>query len=142
MVIAPSGLKAARYLKKKYGIPYETDYPLETLPEWEKISTHISELEGKKILIVHQQMLANALRTRILGQVSADVTVGSWFSMDKKERKEEGILLKEEDQWISLIDENEYDVIIADKLFARAVPKFDGEYWNLPHFAVSGKRKG
>lgn len=142
LVIAPSGLKTARYLEKKYGIPYETDYPLETLPEWEMISSDIPELDGKKVLIVHQQILANALRDRILSRVSADVTVGSWFSMDKKERKEEDLILKEEDQWISLIDENKYDVIIADGLFARAVPKFDGEYWNLPHFAVSGKRKG
>lgn len=142
IVIAPSGLKTAKYMEKKYGIPYETDYPLETLPEWEMIFSRIPELEEKKVLIVHQQMLANALRDSILGQVNADVTVASWFSMDKKERKEEDIFLKEEDQWITLIDENEYDVIIADGLFARAVPKFTGEYWILPHFAVSGKRKG
>ena len=38
--------------------------------------------------------------------------------------------------------EEKYDVVIADNLFARAVPEYAGEYWNLPHFAVSGKRKG
>lgn len=142
LVIAPSGLKAARYLKKEYKIPYETGYPLETLPEWKEFALKISGLEGKKVLIVHQQILANALRQKIREQVPANVTVASWFAMDKMEKEEGDIFLKEEDQWVSLIKEEKYDVVIADNLFARAVPEYQGEYWNLPHFAVSGKRKG
>lgn len=142
LVIAPSGLKAARYLEKEWGVPYETGYPLETLPEWKEIASKISGLKGKKVLIVHQQILANALRKRIQEQVPVNVTVASWFEMDKMEKEEGDIFLKEEDQWISLMKEEKYDVVIADNLFARAVPEYAGEYWNLPHFAVSGKRKG
>lgn len=142
LVIAPAALKTARYLKKQYGIPYETGYPLETLPEWEKIVARIPELEGKRVLIVHQQILANALRDRIISRVNAAVTVGSWFSIDEKEKKEGDLVLKEEDQWISLIADKQYDVIIADGLFERALSGYEGEYWGLPHFAVSGKRKG
>lgn len=142
LVIAPSGLKAARYLEKEWGVPYETGYPLETLPEWKEIASKISGLNGKKVLIVHQQILANALRKRIREQVPVNVTVASWFKMDKMEKEEGDIFLKEEDQWISLMKEEKYDVVIADNLFARAVPEYAGEYWNLPHFAVSGKRKG
>ena len=94
------------------------------------------------MLIVHQQILANALRKRIREQVPVNVTVASWFELDKMEKEEGDIFLKEEDQWISLMKEEKYDVVIADNLFARAVPEYAGEYWNLPHFAVSGKRKG
>lgn len=142
LVIAPSGLKVARYLEKEWGVPYETGYPLETLPEWKEIASKISGLNGKKVLIVHQQILANALRKRIREQVPVNVTVASWFELDKMEKEEGDIFLKEEDQWISLMKEEKYDVVIADNLFARAVPEYAGEYWNLPHFAVSGKRKG
>lgn len=142
LVIAPSGLKAARYLEKEYGIPYETGYPLETLPDWGEIAPKIAGLEGKRVLLVHQQILANRLRETIREQVSAKVRVASWFELDKKIKEEGDISLKEEDQWISLIKEEKYDVIIADPLFARAVPEYEGEYWNLSHFAVSGKRKG
>ena len=35
LVIAPAGLETARYLKKKYGTPYEAEYPLATIPGWD-----------------------------------------------------------------------------------------------------------
>ena len=65
IVIAPAALPAARYLKEKFGSPYRTDYPLETLPAWGEILGHLSDMAGKRILIIHQQMLANALREYI-----------------------------------------------------------------------------
>ena len=94
LVIAPSGLKAARYLEKEWGVPYETGYPLETLPEWKEIASKISGLNGKKVLIVHQQILANALRKRIREQVPVNVTVASWFEMDKMEKEEGDCLVQ------------------------------------------------
>lgn len=140
LVIAPAGLAAARYLQKEYGVPYEAEYPLELLPGWQELSAAINNMKGKKVLIVHQQVLANTLRKEILSRGSADVTVASWFALEKEWKQEKDVLLKEEDQWVSLIDKNEYDWIIGDGLLERALTDYKGHYWNLPHFAVSGKR--
>lgn len=140
LVIAPAALAAARELERSAGVPFETGYPLETLPGWSEIENRMTDWSGKKVLIVHQQMLANALREQILTCGDADVTVASWFSLDREFRREGDLLLKEEDQWIQLVREGQYDVICADPLFFAAAPFFEGERWEIPHFAVSGKR--
>ncbi len=74
LVIAPAGLKAAQYLQKKFGTPYEVAYPLagEILAkQLEKQGMTVKDLIGKKILIMHQQVLANSIRQEIQKAVCA-----------------------------------------------------------------------
>ena len=140
LVIAPAGLEAARYLKKKYGTPYEAEYPLATIPGWDVFWENVTKKERKKVLIVHQQVLANTLRDVIRRESGAEVTVASWFMMDKDLKEDGDVHLREEDQWISLVKDGGYDLIIGESLFMRAVPDYAGDHINLTHFAVSGKR--
>ena len=141
LVIAPSGLRAAKYLQKHFGVPYTCGYPiLEDV--WH---TPEKEMAGKRILIVHQQVLANELRNRIrktLGREKlpqADITAATWF-MQKRELKEEGDrIIPDEDRFVEMIETGSYDVIIADRSLKKAVSGFDGEWIHLPHFAVSGE---
>ncbi len=140
LVIAPSALPAARALKKRFDIPYEADYPLETLPGWEAMEEHFPSMKGKKILIVHQQILADSLRRRILSMADARVTVASWFIMDQEYLQPGDTWIREEDQWISFVSEGKYDVIIGDPLLAAALPDYEGQWLGIDHFAVSGKR--
>ena len=141
VVVSPAALKAAQYLQKKFGTPYEIAYPLapELVPEM--------DYRGKKILIVQQQVIANAVRKEIekrTGEKEAITTV-TWFM-----RKEEiltdlnvdaadDISLKEEDDFISLVEKEGYDVIFADPCMERMIPGFEGVFIPLTHFAVSGK---
>lgn len=215
IVVSPAGIAAAKYLQQKFGTPYELFCPPEIIPEWkerkeqaeqkahkeqieqkmQKEQTaemlNVEELSEKKILIVHQQVLANTLREelistcmkenmnekaklkvqqssvsdseeragiidiklpdmeasgdkisdeRMIGQ-KINIDVASWFMMDKKQKGENDILFKEEDDWIAYIKENEYDIIIADSLLKKAVPFYKGEWYDLPHFAISGKKR-
>lgn len=215
IVVSPAGIAAAKYLQQKFGTPYELFCPPEIIPEWkerkkqaeqkahkeqieqkmQKEQTagmwNVEELSEKKILIVHQQVLANTLREelisnymkenmnekaklkvqqssvsnseekagitdiklpdvvtsgdktsdeRMIGQ-KININVASWFMMDKKQKEENDILFKEEDDWIAYIKENEYDIIIADSLLKKAVPFYKGEWYDLPHFAISGKKR-
>lgn len=140
LVIAPAGLEAARYLKKKYGTPYEAEYPLAAIPGWDAFWENVMQKERKKVLIVHQQVLANTLRDAIRKESNAKVTVASWFMLDKELKEDGDVHLREEDQWISLVREGGYDLIIGENLFMRAVPDYAGDHINLTHFAVSGKR--
>lgn len=141
VVVSPAALKAVQYLQKKFGTPYEIAYPLasELVPE--------VNYQGKKILIVQQQVIANAVRKEIekrTGEKEA-ITTATWFM-----RKEEiltdlnvdaadDISLKEEDDFISLVEKEGYDVIFADPCMERMIPGFEGVFIPLTHFAVSGK---
>ena len=141
VVVSPAALKAAQYLQKKFGTPYEIAYPLvsELVPE--------VNYQGKKILIVQQQVIANAVRKEIEKRTGEKetITTATWFM-----RKEEiltdlnvdavdDISLKEEDDFISLVEKEGYDVIFADPCMERMIPGFEGVFIPLTHFAVSGK---
>lgn len=141
VVVSPAALKAAQYLQKKFGTPYEIAYPLapELVPEM--------DYRGKKILIVQQQVIANAMRREIEKRTGEkeEITTATWFM-----RKEEiltdlnvdaadDISLKEEDDFISLVEKEGYDVIFADPCMERMIPGFEGVFIPLTHFAVSGK---
>ena len=140
VVIAPSALPAARYLKRNLGIPYEIHYPLETLPAWPEIVRLTEEDKPGRILIVHQQVLAHVLRNYIRAHLEVQVTAASWFDMDEELTREGDIRLKTEDQWIRLVRDGHYDLIIGDISFKKAVPDYQGAWINLEHFAVSGRR--
>ena len=137
LVVAPAALETAKYLEKEFGTPYEVGYPFvdELIPEL--------DYERKKILIIHQQVIANAIRQEIRirsdEQQNTEVTVASWFMM-KSEFSEEGDLsLKEEKDYCKLVQNGNYDIVFADENMRGLVPGFKGTFVNVRHFAVSGK---
>lgn len=136
LVVAPAALETAKYLEKEFGTPYEVGYPFvdELIPEL--------GYERKKILIIHQQVIANAIRQEIRtrsNEQNTEVTVASWFMM-KSELSEEGDLsLKEEKDYCKLVQNGNYDMVFADENMRGLVPGFKGTFVNIRHFAVSGK---
>lgn len=136
LVVAPAALETAKYLEKEFGTPYEVGYPFvdELIPEL--------GYERKKILIIHQQVIANAIRQEIRtrsDEQNTEVTVASWFMM-KSELSEEGDLsLKEEMDYYKLVQNGNYDIVFADENMRGLVPGFKGTFVNIRHFAVSGK---
>lgn len=136
LVVSPAGLKAAQYLKERFGTPYEVYYPLvsDILQEED-----FENLEGKKVLIIHQQVIANSIRNEIHKNANSDIMVASWFMLKEELKETQDISLTEEDQFVELIEQGNYDVIIGDNMLKRAIPNFKGKYVEAPHFAVSGK---
>ena len=136
LVVAPAALETAKYLEKEFGTPYEVGYPFvdELIPEL--------GYERKKILIIHQQVIANAIRQEIRtrsDEQNTEVAVASWFMM-KSELSEEGDLsLKEEMDYCKLVQNGNYDIVFADENMRGLVPGFKGTFVNIRHFAVSGK---
>ena len=136
LVVAPAALETAKYLEEEFGTPYEVGYPFvdELIPEL--------GYERKKILIIHQQVIANAIRQEIRtrsDEQNTEVTVASWFMM-KSELSEEGDLsLKEEKDYCKLVQNGNYDMVFADENMRGLVPGFKGTFVNVRHFAVSGK---
>ena len=157
IVVSPAALKTAKYLEQTFGTPYEVGYPIveELVPKL--------DYQGKKILIVHQQVIGNAIRAEIRSRCQeagkaaceeknadvchdTEITVASWFMM-KPELSETGdISLREEDDYMELVRAEDYDIVFADPMMKRmtedAYKKTDKIFVNVTHFAVSGKLRG
>lgn len=136
LVVAPAALETAKYLEKEFGTPYEVGYPFvdELIPEL--------DYAGKKILIIHQQVIANAIRQEIRtrsNEQNTEVTVASWFMMKSELSEEEDLSLKEEMDYCKFVQNGNYDIVFADENMRGLVPGFKGTFVNVRHFAVSGK---
>lgn len=134
IVVSPAALECARYLEKTFGTPYEVGYPLveELVPDM--------EYAGKKILIVQQQVMAGSIRAELRKRGGdGKITVASWFSMEKDLLEEGDVSLKDEEDYMDLVEKGRYDVIFADPCMKRMEKTFSGVFVDAVHFAVSGK---
>ena len=133
LVISPAGIKAAEFLERRFGTPFEVGFPC--LPE--SVCKEAGSLSGKKVLIINQQFAANALRERISG---CEVDCATWFMLDKCYANEGDFRITSEDVLSEHIAGRGYDVIIADSDFKRALRGFAGEFIDFPHYAVSARK--
>lgn len=129
LVIAPSGIKAAKLLNERFGTPFEVGYPcVEDIPD----------INGSRVLVIHQQFYANALRRKLRKQ-GCEVTAASFFTMLDEYKEPSDIHLADEDDLTELVTGGSFDTVIADGRFERLLGGFEGRFIPLPHFAVSGK---
>ena len=134
IVVSPAGLKAAQYLQKTIGTPYEQRYF-----GLSRVVPDNSVFAGKNVLIVHQQTAAHAMRMLAEEAGAAYVTTATWFMAAPTHPDEGDILLREEEEFRKLADNNDFDIILGDAYFQKALPHFQGMYIDFPHFAVSGR---
>ena len=128
LVIAPSGLKAAKLMNERFGIPFEASYPFADIPEG---------ISGR-VLVAHQQFAANAIRAN-LEKKGCDVVCASWFNLKSEYAVEGDIHIKGEEDFYELAVGGGFDFILADEFFKRAARGYSGKWIDLPHFAVSGR---
>ena len=134
IVVSPAALEAAKYLERTYGTPYEVGYPL--------VDELIFDMDyhGKKVLIVHQQVIGSAIREEILKKApDTQITVASWFMVKPELRKDGDLHLRDEEDYIQLVESGDFDVIYADRCMERMTPEFSGTFVDTVHFAVSGR---
>lgn len=132
IVISPSGLKMARYIEDKFGVPYRCECPFTS----GNVASAKDRLTGLKVLVVHQQFAANSIRDYLS---ESDVDVATFFTLNKDMAEDGDVHIDTEKQFIELIENGSYDAVICDELLRRVVSKDSyGEWINLRHFAVSG----
>lgn len=132
LVISPSGLKAAEYLHDTFGTPFTVGFPV--LPQ--NVTEQAKRLSGRRVLIVHQQFAANALREYIK---NCDEICGTWFMHESRYEQNGDLYFRSEADFRAAADN--MDVVIADPMLRRCVPDFQGEWIDFPHYAVSGSAK-
>ena len=132
LVVSPAGLEAAQWLERRFGTPYDVDYPLvdDLIPH--------GAWTGRRVLVIHQQVAANAIRTRLLGRGAADVTVASFFMQPDELRHEGDLHLREEGDVAAVVRATRPDAILADASLRALVPDFAGDFYDETHYALSG----
>ncbi len=143
LVVSPSGLRAARELKKRFGTPYTCGDPL-IGDVWDDLLSKQpdlpQQLRGKRVLILHQQIRANALRDRIRQETeAAEIHAATWFRLVRSLAETGDFKIREEDEFFDRVVGGQYDVIFADPSFRKPLRTWDGLFVDLPHFAVSGQ---
>jgi nitrogenase molybdenum-cofactor synthesis protein NifE len=133
IVVSPSGLKAAGYLKEVFGTPYVIENPLapDFLPDM--------EFMHQNVLILQQQVSAYTLRKELRARGAGTVTAADFFGQIAEIAEEGDIRLTDEHQCEALLRNGRFDVIIADPVFRKMTGKTDAVFIEYPQFAVSGK---
>ena len=134
IVVSPAGVPSAEYLQTRVGTPYEIRFPMTDFP------LSGEDLTDARILIVQQQVYAHSLREKLRAQGAAAVTCATWFMQLSRLKEPDDVHLVEEDDFVDLVRDGGFDVIIADDTMAPMVPDFSGRWVSSAHFAVSGKQ--
>ena len=141
-VVSPAGLAAAKYLNERFGIPYEVSFPADPMILLEDNPADGTGLPGQdaQILVVHQQVLANAIRDALKkAHISGTVTAATWFDLKDELAVDGDVRLKEEDDFTALVREKHWDMIIADPALRPMAAGYQGRWIEAFHFAVSGQ---
>ncbi|MBI9109308.1 MAG: hypothetical protein JEZ04_21355 [Spirochaetales bacterium] len=159
LVVSYSGLKAARYMKKKYGIPYIagvpagrqfSDHLVEMLKSPESEVPVVPEVQPstqrgvKRALIIGDQIWSMSIKAYLgLEKEITDVYTASFFSLDPVYRSETDLIIDSEKQLKQLISRLKPDLIIGDPLcegfIEKSSPSSDIEFIGIPHPAVSSR---
>ena len=133
IVTAPCGLRAAQYLERTFGTPYEIAVP----GIYEHLNLDELDLQDKKVLIIHQVFAAEALKNELQKRNdSCQVQVGSFFNRFAAA----DFKFDSEAELRRVFAENCFDLVIADTAFKRVVNDlYSGKWCEFAHFAVSGK---
>ncbi len=137
VVMAPSGLSAAKLLQRRFGTPYS----FATLDDLQRASLAqaLPPVEGKRVLVVDQQVAAAALREELLSHGASEVVCATWFMQVDELTQEGDVHLREEDDFEELVYGGAFDVLVGDPTLWRIASRFEGLTVDVPQFPVSGR---
>ena len=163
LVVSSSGVEAAQYMKKTYGIPFICGTPvgdggivlrrvnafLKGEPYTENESSSCPNDEAcERILIAGDQIISNSIRNYIEEKCRNNgkkvaVCVGTLFDVFPDLQRENDIAFKNELELRKFLNSGKTDKIIADplieQLLTEEIRKSGVQFFGLPHTAVSSR---
>ena len=145
LVVSVSGLSAAAWLRDRFGIPFRAGNPAAEETARRMLSAHCADttdhgVKGLRVLIVHEQITANAVRNVLRSAGAAKVDVATFFDLHRELAEPGDAAMREESDFEALVLRGGYDRIWADAVLRPLLPEgYRDRIVELPHFAVSGK---
>jgi len=96
-----------------------------------------------KVLIIGEQIGANSLRQCLSSDFNIEaVQIASFFGIDQEHMKSGDQELAGEDDLQSLLDDNDYRIVIGDPFFQSFIkPEKCTDFWAIPHMPISSQFK-
>ena len=143
IVVSLSGLDTAEYIQQKYGIPFVCVMPLGSGQNLKDKINGTEKLtavhDGKKVLIIHEQVFSNSLRECAEKIGSSQITVGSMLDLDSRLSRDGDLDLPDEKSVRNAVNSGEYSLVCGDPEIKKLIKRDDVDFLPLPHAAVSSK---
>ena len=144
LVATVSGLAAAKWMEKRFGIPFRCANPAveeKVRGILEKQGTDASRMHAARILVVHEQITAGAVRSALRSAGADKVDVATFFDMADEIAQKDDKVMREETDFAKVVSEGGYDEVWADPALRPLLPAGSKvRFVELPHFAISGRR--
>ena len=153
IVVSHAGVELAKYMEKRYGIPYVTGLPygekyteiwLEELKNTlitgisEKVQKDFISETNKSILVIGEQFQSDSIRKAIEAEYGINCDVAGICGWSKEFAREQDRFLESEEEIEVLLNDEKYDLIIGDPLY-KTLLHSEKKYLEYPHYAVSSK---
>lgn len=157
LVVSQSGIEVAKFMEKKYGIPYITGTPvgdggiiLSKVKSF--LEKGILEDEGgaeksssaaKKVLVAGDQIISRSI-CQAASKIHADLDfiAGTIFDFSEEESRAGDIFIRDETEFRKIVNSGEFAGIVADPLVEELLTesaKKGTKFFPLPNVAVSSK---
>lgn len=134
-VVSKSGIKVAKMIQERFGIPYSIGIPVGNRFSGQ---LEIPEKRNEKTLVLADQVTACSVREYLEKERGMQhVTVASMFTMCEELNRPGDKFISCEDELMKYGMEEEFDYIVADKLYEKVISA-KKKFICLPHTAVSG----
>lgn len=157
LVVSQSGIEVAKFMEKKYGIPYITGTPvgdggiiLSKVKSF--LEKGILEDEGgreksssaaKKVLVAGDQIISRSI-CQAASKIHGDLEFisGTIFDFSEEESRAGDIFIRDETEFRKIVNSGEFAGIVADPLVEELLTesaKKETKFFPLPNVAVSSK---
>lgn len=155
VVVSQSGIEVAKFMEKRYGIPYITGTPVADgkiilskvkeylengkLPDSEK---SVGSFSGK-VLVAGDQIISCSI-CEVAANVHPEIefVAGTIFDFSEEESRANDIFIRDESEFRKIVNSGEFEGIISDPLAEQlltAESKKKTKFFGLPNVAVSSK---
>lgn len=150
VVLTVSGLKAAKYLYQQFGTPYLAMAPfgkkwcellLEGIQNKEQPKAHASMVGDAQVLIIGEQLMANAIRETLTREYGMErVQVATFYKLARELAEPQDVRIRDEEEAQELLGKSCFRLVIADPLLRLLAPN-EVKWVDLPHnvFSLYGK---
>ena len=157
VVVSQSGIEVAKFMEKKYGIPYITGTPvgdgkiilskvnsfLEKGILEDEDGAEKSSSAAKKVLVAGDQIISRSI-CQAASKIHANLEfiAGTIFDFSEEESRAGDIFIRDETEFRKIVNSGEFAGIVADPLVEELLTdeaKKSTKFFPLPNVAVSSK---
>lgn len=150
VAVSQVGVDIAKYMKKKYGIPYIVAVPIgdgqealrkvQNCLEKKEIESCIPNTLEARTLIIGDQIIGNAIREYLQKYLNyGAIDVATPFEATKEYQWGNDTVVKNEAEMKRLVNNGKYKTIIADPLIRQLIKDEAVRFYDFTHVAVSGR---